>query len=91
MYGWNLVPQNFGHPDKLPKKYQPENPNDFDINKSTKISGKVDGYNSGIFIQNSNADTKDSNGGDWLGGSGSALCCLWIDCLWIIYNIKIIG
>lgn len=72
MYGWNLVPQNFGHPDKLPKKYQPENPNDFDINKSTKISGKVDGYNSGIFIQNSNADTKDSNGGDWLGGSGSA-------------------
>ncbi|KAF6072299.1 hypothetical protein FOB64_000348 [Candida albicans] len=54
MYGWNLVPQNFGHPDKLPKKYQPENPNDFDINKSTKISGK------------------DSNGGDWLGGSGSA-------------------
>ena len=52
------------------RKYQPENPNDFDINKSTKISGKVDGYNSGIFIQNSNADTKDSNGGDWLGGSG---------------------
>ena len=72
MYGWNLVPQNFGHPDKLPKKYQPENPNDFDINKSTKISGKIDGYNSGIFIQNSIDNTKDGNAGDWLGGSGSA-------------------
>lgn len=68
MYGWNLVPQNFGHPDQLPKKYQPDNPNDFDIDRSSKINGKIDNYSSGIFIQNSKEDNPD----EWLKTSVSA-------------------
>ena len=67
---WNLVPQNFGHPDKLPKKYQPENPNDFDINKSTKYLAKLMDIIQGYSYRIQMPDTKDSNGGDWLGVQG---------------------
>lgn len=46
MYGWDIVPANFGHLDKIPKKYLIDDANLFDgIDKSTKISSKrVDMY-----------------------------------------------
>ncbi|RCK58164.1 Metal homeostatis protein BSD2 [Candida viswanathii] len=68
MYGWNLVPQNFGHPDQLPDKYQPDGPNEFDIDRSTRIHGKVDSYTSGIFIQNSKQEDTE----EWMKTSVSA-------------------
>lgn len=55
MYGWSLVPANLGRPDLIPPRYQPNNPNQFDILKSLSIDsgGKVDTYLLG-FIQNLN-------------------------------------
>ncbi|KAG7666439.1 uncharacterized protein J8A68_000030 [[Candida] subhashii] len=41
MYGWDIVPANFGHSDKIPKMYLPTDPNVFDgIDKLTRIGGK---------------------------------------------------
>ncbi|RLV91783.1 Metal homeostatis protein BSD2 [Spathaspora sp. JA1] len=44
MYGWSIVPTNFGNPDKVPSRIIPNDPNYFDIDKSTRIGGKVDKY-----------------------------------------------
>ncbi|EMG50498.1 hypothetical protein G210_3129 [Candida maltosa Xu316] len=68
MYGWNLIPKNFGHPDQLPKKFQPDDPNNFDIDKNAKIGGKVDSYSSGVFISDSTKENVD----EWLKSSASA-------------------
>lgn len=50
--GYGLVPSNFGHLDEVPKRYEPSNPNDFDIQKSSSINGEVDAYSAGMFKQN---------------------------------------
>ncbi|EGW31637.1 uncharacterized protein SPAPADRAFT_155091 [Spathaspora passalidarum NRRL Y-27907] len=53
MYGWSIVPTNFGHPDKVPSRFIPQDPNSFDIDKSSRIGGKIDNYTpTGVFVQN---------------------------------------
>ncbi|KAK6459204.1 uncharacterized protein RJT20DRAFT_124391 [Scheffersomyces xylosifermentans] len=48
-YGWGMVPSNFGHADKVPGRYEPQDPNSYDIDKSSSISSTtVDTYNSGF-------------------------------------------
>lgn len=50
--GYSMVPSNFGHSDRVPSRYEPLNPNDYDISKSTSVhSDNTDGYNSGLFQQ----------------------------------------
>lgn len=51
-YGWGMVPSNFGHADKVPLKYEPLDPNVFDVDKSLTVPvDHLDTYNSGIFQQ----------------------------------------
>ncbi|EGV60590.1 hypothetical protein PSN45_001641 [Yamadazyma tenuis] len=49
-YGWNLVPSNFGSADKLPDRYEPKNPNNYNIDKNTAIDDAgVDNYASDLY------------------------------------------
>lgn len=52
-YGWAMVPSNFGNADKVPNRYEPNDPNLIDVSKSLIISsgGKLDHYLAGIFQQ----------------------------------------
>lgn len=52
-YGWNLVPSNFGSADELPDKYEPKNPNNYDIDQNTAIDDAgIDDYTSNLFKAN---------------------------------------
>ncbi|KAI3406133.1 hypothetical protein KGF56_000975 [Candida oxycetoniae] len=57
-FGWNIIPLNVGHPNEKPKKIIVDNPNQFDVNKNVKITGKLDTYNAGsnVFVQNSSGN-----------------------------------
>lgn len=46
MYGYSIIPTNFGHSDRIPVKYEPEDPNLIDISalSSIKSGGHVDNY-----------------------------------------------
>lgn len=46
MYGYNIVPANLGRLDRIPPKYEPANPNAFDISKSLSIKtgNRLDTY-----------------------------------------------
>lgn len=46
MFGYNIVPANSGRSDRIPPKYEPNNPNLFDISKSLSIKtgGQLDTY-----------------------------------------------
>lgn len=52
-YGWAMVPSNFGNADKIPSRYEPNDPNLIDVSKSLTISsgGKLDNYVAGMFQQ----------------------------------------
>lgn len=54
--GYNMIPPNFGHADKLPDKIIVDAPNDYNIDKSTKIEGILHTYKADIFQQNAQAD-----------------------------------
>lgn len=48
-YGWNLVPANFGNADELPEKYEPQNPNNFNVDGTTAIGDAgIDDYGSSL-------------------------------------------
>ncbi|CAD1810950.1 unnamed protein product [Candida parapsilosis] len=60
MYGWDILPTFVGNAKEIPKKIQVIDPNDYEIEKNAKITGKIDTYiASGFFVQNS--DTTGSN------------------------------
>lgn len=46
MYGLSVIPANLGHPERIPTRYQPADPNAFDILKLTSIKqgSRVDTY-----------------------------------------------
>lgn len=47
--GWSLVPSNFGNANLVPERYEPLDPNAFDITKSDPIdNGSVDDYALGL-------------------------------------------
>lgn len=49
MYGYNQVPANFGRSDRIPMKYEPDDPNLIDISRSLSIkAGGLDGYELGF-------------------------------------------
>lgn len=51
-YGWNLIPSNFGNSTKLPQRYEPKNPNAYDMKKEIDIGdGGVDDYKSELMGQ----------------------------------------
>ncbi|KAK6461438.1 hypothetical protein DFJ63DRAFT_183134 [Scheffersomyces coipomensis] len=55
IYGYQMTPANFGHSDRVPDRFEPESPNQYDIDKFQKTtSGVIDNYNSGLFQQHSN-------------------------------------
>lgn len=48
-YGYNLIPSNFGSANKIPDKFQPKNPNNFDIDLSSAINdGGLNQYTSDL-------------------------------------------
>ncbi|CAK7892704.1 metal homeostatis protein Bsd2p [[Candida] anglica] len=53
IYGYSMIPSNFGHADQLPDKFVPDDPNLINIDKGVSISkgGKIDNYSSGLFHQ----------------------------------------
>lgn len=57
VYGYTMIPNNFGHADRIPDRFQPADPNYFDTDKNMSLgkNGRVDGYNSGLFQQNPDA------------------------------------
>mmetsp|Transcript_2707 Transcript_2707/g.3011 ORF Transcript_2707/g.3011 Transcript_2707/m.3011 type:complete len:406 (-) Transcript_2707:1165-2382(-) len=59
-YGYGMIPSNFGSAEKVPDRYEPNNPNQIDIDESASINdGKLDNYKSGIFQQHKDSpDTK---------------------------------
>ncbi|CUM65233.1 uncharacterized protein PRCAT00002864001 [Priceomyces carsonii] len=60
LYGYGMTPSNTGQSDRLPDKYEPNNPNSYDIDKWLLIKGsKVDTYNSGMFQQHSEITHQD--------------------------------
>lgn len=60
MYGYSIVPTNFGRPDRIPSKYEPQNPNAIDISKSSSIKtgGAVDKYLLGFVQKLDSSDAK---------------------------------
>lgn len=45
IFGYGAIPTNFGHADRLPTKYEPDDPNLIDISRSLPIkSGHLDNY-----------------------------------------------
>lgn len=53
MYGLSMIPSNSGHANSIPNRYEPEDPNGYEVNKGTSVSkgSKIDDYNAGIFQQ----------------------------------------
>lgn len=53
MFGYDRIPSNFGRSDKIPIRYEPDDPNAFDITKSTsfKAGSKVDSFHLLMFSQ----------------------------------------
>ncbi|KAF3993566.1 hypothetical protein FT663_00236 [Candidozyma haemuli var. vulneris] len=51
MYGYDRIPSNFGRADKIPVRYEPEDPNMIDVTKSSSIKAgsKIDEYHSSLF------------------------------------------
>ncbi|CCG25707.1 Bsd2 protein [Candida orthopsilosis Co 90-125] len=63
MYGWDVLPTVLGNAKEVPQKIQVADPNDYEIEKSAKITGKVDNYiASGFFVQNSDNNGANSDG-----------------------------
>lgn len=60
MYGYNIVPKNFGHVDQVPQRYVPKDPNLYDIDKSVSIKGGIDSYSSELFQQFTDKDANES-------------------------------
>lgn len=62
-YGYGMIPSNFGHADKIPDRYEPNDPNLFDIDKSQSVSdgSKLDNYKSGLFQQHSESTELENN------------------------------
>lgn len=55
MYGYSIIPANLGHSDRLPLKFEPDDPNLIDISALTSIKGQhFDGYQLGLHL---NEDT----------------------------------
>ncbi|KAL7666838.1 Metal homeostatis protein BSD2 [[Candida] zeylanoides] len=54
VYGYTMIPNNFGHADRIPDRFQPADPNYFGTDKNMSLGkdGGVDSYNSGLFQQN---------------------------------------
>lgn len=48
IYAYGIIPSNFGHSDKIPDKYRPDDPNSIDVTKSSSVTGNLDTYNSGL-------------------------------------------
>lgn len=50
MYGYGMVPSNFGNSNRVPERYEPSDPDLFDINRSSSINqnGVTDTYQSNI-------------------------------------------
>ena len=72
MYGWDILPNFVGRAKEAPKKILVNDPNDYEIEKSAKIAGKIDTYIAlGFFVQNLDGSSgASSNGG---GGSGASV------------------
>ncbi|KAK6205521.1 uncharacterized protein RJT21DRAFT_118015 [Scheffersomyces amazonensis] len=52
LYGYQMIPSNFGHSDRVPDRYEPNDPNSYDIDKMSKTSSEnLDTYNSHLFQQ----------------------------------------
>lgn len=53
VYGYSMIPSNFGHADSVPQRFQPSDPNNFEVNTNevTSSSTAVDKYTSGLFEQ----------------------------------------
>lgn len=53
MFGYDRIPSNFGRSDKIPVRYEPDDPDQFDITKSTpfKAGSKVDSFHLLMFSQ----------------------------------------
>ncbi|CAI5758869.1 unnamed protein product [Candida verbasci] len=70
LYGWNLIPSNFGSSNQLPKKIIPNDPNEFDIiNKNSKIDGILDNYKSSISLINENNNNYENK--NWIDSSSN--------------------
>lgn len=63
VYGYGMVPSNFGNPNRVPDRYEPSDPNLFDINKSLSIStgGKLDTYKVGLLKGVTSVDASQQN------------------------------
>lgn len=49
LYGWDLVPANFGSSSELPVKYEPKNPNNYNVDLNSPIGeAGIDDYKSGL-------------------------------------------
>lgn len=61
-YGLGMIPSNFGSAEKVPDRYEPNNPNQIDIDQSASVNdGKLDNYQSGIFQQHTDSPDKKLN------------------------------
>lgn len=61
-YGYGMIPSNFGSAQKVPERYEPNNPNQIDIDKSASVNeGKLDNYNSGMFQQHTEGTDMEAN------------------------------
>ncbi|KAI5969551.1 hypothetical protein CANMA_001401 [Candida margitis] len=73
MFGWDILPTFVGNAKEIPKKIQVADPNDYEIEKSAKIAGKIDNYiASGFFVQNSDTGGASSDGVDTSGNYGNS-------------------
>lgn len=54
MFGYDKLPSNFGRADKIPVRYEPEDPNMIDVTKSLSIKAgsKIDEYHLSLFNKN---------------------------------------
>lgn len=51
MYGYSIIPANLGHSDRLPLKFEPDDPNLIDISSLTSIKGEhLDNYQLGFHL-----------------------------------------
>lgn len=63
MYGWDVLPTFLGNAKEVPQKIQVADPNDYEIEKSAKITGKIDNYIAlGFFVQNLDNNGANSDG-----------------------------
>lgn len=62
MSGFDILPQNFGHPDKPLMRYKPQDPNNVDVTKSLSIKSNIlDTYSPGLFKQFTDTSTNEES------------------------------